>query len=200
MFERFTRNAIQAIVLAQDECRRSGQALVGVEELLIGLLALGEGLACEVLNSRNITLAAVRSPHSHQFTGGASTAEVPFAAQAEQVLVQASLEAADLLNESTGTEHILLSLLKEDDVRRMVEQLGFGADDLRAGVWQALLTLRLGSCNEQKEQSLIHGQIGRLYTFLGRRQEAVAAYKTALSLPGGQIFSPYLKECLGVEA
>ncbi len=164
MFERFTRNAIQAIVLAQDEGRGSGQTLVGVEELLIGLLALGEGLACEVLNSRNITLAALRTRHSRQVNAEdcASTAEVPLAAQAEEVLRQASLEAADLLNESTGTEHILLSLLKADEVKRMVEQLGVGADDLRTGVWQALLTLRLSTCNERKEQALIHGQIGRL--------------------------------------
>ena len=85
MFERFTRNAIQAIVLAQDECRGSGQVLVGVEQLLAGLLALGEGLAFEVLSGRNITLAAVRSLHNGSVSGdnAAIGGEVPLAAPAE---------------------------------------------------------------------------------------------------------------------
>ena len=202
MFERFTRNAIQAIVLAQDECRRSGQALVGIEQLLVGLLALGEGLAFEVLSGRNITLAAVRSLHNGSVSGenAAIGGEVPLAAPAEQVLVQASLEAVELFNESTGTEHILLSLLREAVVLRLFEKLGVSAEELKTGVWQSLLTIRLGACSEQVERSLIYGQIGRLYYFLGHREDAVDAYKKALTLPGGQVYSQYLNQCLGVEA
>lgn len=202
MFERFTRNAIQSIVLAQDECRVRGLALVGVEQLLLGLLALGEGLAFEVLSSRNITLSAVRSLLNGSVSGDTAAigGEVPLAAPAEQVLVQASLESVELFNESTGTEHILLSLLREDAVLRLFEKLGVNAEELKTEVWRSLLTIRLGACNEQQEKALIYGQVGRLYYFLGRREDAVYAYKKALSLPGGQVYSQYLDQCPGVEA
>ncbi len=126
--------------------------------------------------------------------------EVPLAAPAEQVLVQASLEAVELFNESTGTEHILLSLLREDAVLRLFEKLGVSAEELKIGVWQSLLTIRLGACSEQEERSLIYGQIGRLNYFLGRREDAIDAYKKAVNLPGGQVYSQYLNQCLGVEA
>ncbi|MDX1990337.1 MAG: Clp protease N-terminal domain-containing protein [Candidatus Obscuribacter sp.] len=202
MFERFTRNAIQSIVLAQDECRVRGLALVGVEQLLLGLLALGEGLAFEVLSSRNITLSAVRSLLNGSVSGDTAAigGEVPLAVPAEQVLVQASLESVELFNESTGTEHILLSLLREDAVLRLFEKLGVSAEELKTEVWRSLLTIRLGACNEQQEKALIYGQVGRLYYFLGRREDAVYAYKKALSLPGGQVYSQYLDQCPGVEA
>ncbi|MBI5176255.1 MAG: hypothetical protein HY986_25445 [Candidatus Melainabacteria bacterium] len=202
MFERFTRNAIQSIVLAQDECRVRGLALVGVEQLLLGLLALGEGLAFEVLSSRNITLSAVRSLLNGSVSGDTAAigGEVPLAAPAEQVLVQASLESVELFNESTGTEHILLSLLREDAVLRLFDKLGVSAEELKTEVWRSLLTIRLGACNEQQEKALIYGQVGRLYYFLGRREDAVYAYKKALSLPGGQVYSQYLDQCPGVEA
>ena len=47
MFERFTEKAIRVIMLAQEESRRLGHNFVGTEQLLLGLIAEGTGIAAK---------------------------------------------------------------------------------------------------------------------------------------------------------
>ena len=49
MFERFTEKAIKAIMLAQEEARRLGHNFVGTEQILLGLVGEGRGIAPRVL-------------------------------------------------------------------------------------------------------------------------------------------------------
>ena len=50
MFERFTRDARQAVTLAQEEARQLHHGYIGTEHLLLGLLAQQETSACQVLS------------------------------------------------------------------------------------------------------------------------------------------------------
>ena len=49
MFERFTEKAIKVIMLAQEEARRLGHNFVGTEQILLGLIGEGTGIAAKTL-------------------------------------------------------------------------------------------------------------------------------------------------------
>ena len=49
MFERFTEKAIKVIMLAQEEARRLGHNFVGTEQVLLGLIGEGTGVAAKAL-------------------------------------------------------------------------------------------------------------------------------------------------------
>ena len=55
MFERFTEKAIKVIMLAQEEARRLGHNFVGTEQILLGLIGEGTGVAAKVLKSMGST-------------------------------------------------------------------------------------------------------------------------------------------------
>jgi ATP-dependent Clp protease ATP-binding subunit ClpA len=58
MFERFTSQARNAVVAAQEEGRRLGHDCIGTEHVLLGLLR-GEGIAARVLADLGVTTSAV---------------------------------------------------------------------------------------------------------------------------------------------
>ena len=61
MFERFTEKAIKVIMLAQEEARRLGHNFVGTEQVLLGLIGEGTGVASKTLKSMGITLKDARA-------------------------------------------------------------------------------------------------------------------------------------------
>ena len=61
MFERFTEKAIKVIMLAQEEARRLGHNFVGTEQILLGLIGEGTGVAAKVLKSMGVNLKVLGS-------------------------------------------------------------------------------------------------------------------------------------------
>ena len=55
MFERFTDRARRSVVTAQQEAVRLRHNYIGKEHLLLGLLAVGEGVAWDVLDGLGVT-------------------------------------------------------------------------------------------------------------------------------------------------
>ena len=49
MSNRFTERAQRVILIAQEEAKRLNHDYVGTEHILLGLIALGEGVAAQVL-------------------------------------------------------------------------------------------------------------------------------------------------------
>ena len=60
MFERFTEKAIKVIMLAQEEARRLGHNFVGTEQILLGLIGEGTGIAAKTLKSMGVNLKDAR--------------------------------------------------------------------------------------------------------------------------------------------
>ena len=56
MFERFTEKAIRVIMLAQEEARRLGHNFVGTEQVLLGLIGEGSGVAAKTLKSMGVNI------------------------------------------------------------------------------------------------------------------------------------------------
>jgi ATP-dependent Clp protease ATP-binding subunit ClpC len=88
MFERFTEKAIKVIVLSQEEARRQGHNFVGTEQLLLGLLGEGTGIAAKVLQSMGITLkdARIEAEKIISRGSGSVSVEIPFTPRAKRVL------------------------------------------------------------------------------------------------------------------
>jgi|SRR6266516_4743936 len=61
MFERFTEQARHSVVLAQDEARRLRHGYIGTEHLLLGLLAIGDGVAARTLEQLGVDLETART-------------------------------------------------------------------------------------------------------------------------------------------
>lgn len=140
MFERFTAKAYRAIVLAQGEGERLGHQFVGTEQILIGLIAEGNGLAAKVLKSAGITLEAAQT-EVEKIIGrgtGIQGVEYPFTPKGKQVLDFAVEQSQELGHTFIGTEHLLLGVLSvSDGVAVMVlKKLGVNLQNL----WQEVLT------------------------------------------------------------
>jgi ATP-dependent Clp protease ATP-binding subunit ClpA len=59
VFERFTKPARETVVQAQSAARRMGDDHIGVEHLLLGLLAEGQGVAASALSDLGVTAEEV---------------------------------------------------------------------------------------------------------------------------------------------
>ncbi|CAN0906104.1 Chaperone protein ClpC, chloroplastic [Linum grandiflorum] len=138
MFERFTEKAIKVIMLAQEEARRLGHNFVGTEQILLGLIGEGTGIAAKVLKSMGINLKDARVEVEKIIGRGSGfvAVEIPFTPRAKRVL-ELSLEEARLLGHNyIGSEHLLLGLLREGEgvAARVLENLGADATNIRTQV------------------------------------------------------------------
>lgn len=95
MFERFTEKAIKVIMLSQEEARRLGHNFVGTEQILLGLIGEGTGIAAKVLKSMGINLKDSRVEVEKIIGRGSGfvAVEIPFTPRAKRVL-ELSLEEA----------------------------------------------------------------------------------------------------------
>lgn len=142
MFERFTDKAIKVIMLAQEEARRLGHNLVGTEQVLLGLIGEGSGVAAKVLISMGVNLKDARTEVEKIIGRGSSSVpvEVPFTPRAKRVLELSLEEAHELGDNFISTEHLLLALLQggEGVATKVLENLGVNPSDVRSQVTQRL--------------------------------------------------------------
>jgi len=111
MFERFTEKAIKVIMLAQEEARRLGHNFVGTEQILLGLIGEGTGIAAKVLKSTGINLKDARVEVEKIIGRGSGfvAVEIPFTPRAKRVL-ELSLEEARQLGITFTCSHFLVVL------------------------------------------------------------------------------------------
>nr|YP_010338176.1 Clp protease ATP binding subunit [Erythrolobus coxiae]UNJ17761.1 Clp protease ATP binding subunit [Erythrolobus coxiae] len=142
MFERFTEKAIKVIMLAQEEARRLGHNFVGTEQILLGLIGEGTGIAAQVLKSMNVTLKDARVEVEKIIGRGSGfvAVEIPFTPRAKRVLELSLEEARQLGHNYIGTEHLLMGLVKEGEgvAARVLENLAVNVSTVRAEVIQML--------------------------------------------------------------
>jgi ATP-dependent Clp protease ATP-binding subunit ClpC len=117
MFERFTDRSRRVLVIAQDEARDLGDAFIGTEHILLGLIRETDGMAARALVSAGVTYDAARErvKETRIATGKPSPGAPPFTPQAKKVLELSLREALQLGHSYIGTEHILLGLMREGE-------------------------------------------------------------------------------------
>ena len=134
MSKRFTERSQRVVLIAQEEAKRLNHDYVGTEHILLGLIAVGEGVAVQVLSNLGVDLRRVRREVEKIVGTGDSVMlpdEIPFTPRAKNVLDYAEEEAQHMGHSYVGTEHLLLGILREDEgvAARVLENLG-----LRLGV------------------------------------------------------------------
>ena len=142
MFERFTEKAIKVIMLAQEEARLLGHNFVGTEQILLGLIGEGTGVAAKVLKSMGVNLKDARIEVEKIIGRGSGfvAVEIPFTPRAKRVLELSLEEARQLGHNYIGTEHLLLGLIREGEgvAARVLENLGVDLSKVRTQVIRML--------------------------------------------------------------
>lgn len=139
----FTPRAQQVLALARREADRLNHNFVGTEHLLLGLIALGQGVAVNVLLRAGLDLEAVRKRVGDAVGRGADQrvyGSIPYTPRVKKVLALATKEAKALHHTYVGTEHILLGLLTEEDgvAGRVLREFGVQAPIMRQEILKEL--------------------------------------------------------------
>ena len=114
----FSNRVRDVISYSRDEAIRLGHDFIGTEHLLLGIVREGEGVAVRVLRNLGCNLQQLKKVIETTVRSGGGTLTVgnlPLTKQAEKVLRITYLEAKLYKSDVIGTEHLLLSLLRDDD-------------------------------------------------------------------------------------
>jgi ATP-dependent Clp protease ATP-binding subunit ClpC len=119
MEAKFSPRVRDVISYSREEAIRLGHDYIGAEHLLLGLVREGEGKAIKTLKSLDVDLIrlkksiedAIRNTATHKNITG----NIPLTKQAEKVLKVTYLEAKIFKSDIIGTEHLLLSVLRDED-------------------------------------------------------------------------------------
>jgi ATP-dependent Clp protease ATP-binding subunit ClpC len=139
----FTPRAQQVLQLAKKEADRFNRGYVGTEHLLLGLIALGQGVAVNVLSRLGIDLETVRLEVEKAVGVGPETktaGNLPFTPRVKKVLALAGSEARALNHSYIGTEHVLLGLLREGEgvASRVLRNLNIDLEKARTEIMKEL--------------------------------------------------------------
>ena len=129
-------------MLAQEEARRLGHNFVGTEQILLGLIGEGTGVAAKVLKSLGVNLKDSRIEVEKIIGRGSGfvAVEIPFTPRAKRVLELSLEEARQLGHNYIGTEHLLLGLIREGEgvAARVLENLNIDLTKVRTQVIRML--------------------------------------------------------------
>lgn len=143
VFELFTDQARNVVVLADEQARMLGHDYLDTERLLLGLIGAGESVAVDSLRNLNISLESIQQQLEMNLDRGqqASRAEhLPYTPGAKRVLELSLREAETLGHNYIGVEHILLGLIHEGAglAARTLVNLGGDLTRVRAEVTDLL--------------------------------------------------------------
>ena len=121
MEAKFSQRVKDVINFSNEEALRLGNEFIGVEHLLLGIIRDGGGKAVALLNEFKLNLKVIRKEIENNLKSSTGSdnlknvSNIPLVKQAERVLKIAFLEAKLQKSELIGTEHLLLSILKNED-------------------------------------------------------------------------------------
>src|SRR4030043_279681 len=116
-FEKFSERARRSLTRAQEEAQHFGHNYIDSEDILLGLIAEEDGVACKVLNNLGVPPGKIRAAIEFVVGRGekSSSGEVGLTPRAKKVIELAVDEARRLNHSYIGTEHLLLGLLREHE-------------------------------------------------------------------------------------
>ncbi|MFR5876986.1 MAG: ATP-dependent Clp protease ATP-binding subunit [Eubacterium sp.] len=116
-FNSFTQKANEVLNLAIKAAENYGHNYVGSEHILVGLLKEGSGIGAQVLSDKGITLDDVETLIKKEIGTGIPTRLSPddFTPRSKRIIEISFQIARGMMHSFVGTEHLLISLIKESD-------------------------------------------------------------------------------------
>src|SRR3989337_953545 len=114
----FSDRLQEVIRLSREEALRLGHDYIGTEHLLLGIIREGQGVAVRILRNLDCDLIKLKKAieDTVRTSGGTMTiGNIPLTKQAEKVLKITQIESKIYKADVIGTEHLLLSLLRDED-------------------------------------------------------------------------------------
>ncbi len=132
----FSSKVRDVIQFSREEALRLGHDYIGTEHLILGIVRLGDGVAVRILKNLDCDLFKLKKTieETVRGTGGSVTVgNIPLTKQAEKVLRITYLEAKLYKSDTIGTEHLLLSLLRDDEniAAQILQQFSVSYDAVR---------------------------------------------------------------------
>ncbi|MGD9897826.1 MAG: ATP-dependent Clp protease ATP-binding subunit [Calditrichaceae bacterium] len=131
MGNNFTSRVQKVIRYSKEEAMRLGHDYIGTEHLTLGVIKEGEGIAIKILQNLGCDLNKLKKAIEDATapSGGTMTiGNLPLSKRAEKALKMTYIEAKNFNNDVIGTEHLLLSILKEKDSLAAQILLTFNVD------------------------------------------------------------------------
>ena len=115
MYE-FTGRASTVLEIAEEFSKEKNYSFIGTEHILYGLIKEGEGLASKILSSQGLTAEYVES-EILKIDGVMNTknVDIEYTPRAKRIIENSARESKRMGQNYVGTEHILLSLMREID-------------------------------------------------------------------------------------
>ncbi|MEN6480209.1 MAG: ATP-dependent Clp protease ATP-binding subunit [Anaerolineales bacterium] len=132
--EKFTKDALQSLKMAQEEALRLNHGYIGTEHLLLGLMRNEQTAAAATLTELGLTLGQVRIAVVRVVGRGEQhTSRLQLTDQTKDVMKMAIEEARLANSEMVDTEHLLLALLRLEHsmASAVLESLNINAEVVR---------------------------------------------------------------------
>ena len=141
--EQFTKKAASALKLAAKAARRRGHSYIGSEHLLLGLLEEGEGTAAQVLIGAGVEEEKLKSLIDQLIApeGGVGLASREGYTPRASAILENSVREAELFHmEQAGTEHILLTIIKDPEcvATRLLHTMGVNLQKLYRAILDSM--------------------------------------------------------------
>jgi ATP-dependent Clp protease ATP-binding subunit ClpC len=158
MEAKFSQRVKDVISFSREEAIRLGNDYIGPEHLLLGILREGEGMAVQIMMYFGIDLTEMRQSIERMVASPGEPVRraenLPLVRQAERALKITYLEARMFNSELIGTEHLLLSILKDDEnvVTKYFERNGVDYDMVREELKNILKKNQVRDKNYPKDE------------------------------------------------
>ena len=143
MQPQFTDKAKAALILAERAARSLRQSYVGSEHILLGLLRENTGVAATVLLNNGVDVMRLKEMIKDLIVPETSVLIAErdgYSPRAQAILEEAHRQADRFHSDKTGTEHILLAVLKEGEnvAVRLLNTMGISVQKLYVDVLVAM--------------------------------------------------------------
>lgn len=143
MQKKFTRQASAALKIAKNTAESCKHTYIGTEHILVGLLKEQEGTAGRLLEEFGVESEKLQELIDSLIApadGGLMERKAEYSPRAKRLLGSAEQEAENQKEEKTGTEHILIAMLKETDsvATRLLYTMGVNIQKLYTAVLTAM--------------------------------------------------------------
>jgi len=158
MEAKFSPRVKEVIQFSREEAIRLGHDYIGCEHLLLGIIREGEGKALQTLRLLDIDTIRLKKSIEDTIKSTANRTtnlgNIPLTKQAEKALKITYLEAKIFKTDLIGTEHLLLSILRDEDntASKVLAHFGITYDIFKAALEEGVDTQTPRAVNPGEDQ------------------------------------------------